>query len=169
MTDNDLERGQNWLKKLLQLLGVYTDVKGELEANFLEAGEARQNSYWLIVDESTMTPEQVQRLIGLNGSVLDATQYLANSILNINSEFEEQAFYTIEIAGYRVKRQAEVRATALSAAQQVRVNGGEQEIKSLSSAERRQIHSLLQEFPDLETFSRGKEPHRHLVVRLAQL
>ncbi|MDF5732870.1 MAG: RNA-binding protein, partial [Rhizonema sp. PD38] len=29
------------------------------------------------------------------------------------------------------------------------------------------IHTYLKDFGDLETFSRGKEPHRHLVVRPA--
>ncbi|MGF1674876.1 MAG: R3H domain-containing nucleic acid-binding protein, partial [Rivularia sp. (in: cyanobacteria)] len=50
---------------------------------------------------------------------------------------------------------------------QVRNTGREVEVKSLSSAERRQVHTLLKEFEDLESFSQGKEPHRHLVVRPA--
>ena len=40
------------------------------------------------------------------------------------------------------------------------------EITALSSAERRQIHTLLKEATDLETESQGEEPHRRLVVRL---
>ncbi len=47
----------------------------------------------------------------------------------------------------------------------VRTTGREVEVKSLSSAERRQVHTLLKGFEDLESFSQGKEPHRHLVVR----
>jgi spoIIIJ-associated protein len=71
--------------------------------------------------------------------------------------------------GYRVKRQAEIRALASSAAEEARATGREVEIKSLSSAERRQIHTFFQDFSDLETYSRGKEPHRLLVVRPARL
>jgi spoIIIJ-associated protein len=55
---------------------------------------------------------------------------------------------------------------AENAAQQVRMTGKEYEMKSLSSAERRQVHTLLKDCPDLETYSRGKEPDRRLVVRL---
>jgi spoIIIJ-associated protein len=97
--------------------------------------------------------------------VLDAIQYLANSVLNLNQADELQASYTIELNGYRVKREAEIRALAENAAAEVRSTGQEVEIKSLSSAERRQIHTFLKEFRDLETFSHGKEPHRQLVVR----
>ena len=50
-------------------------------------------------------------------------------------------------------------------AQQVRQTGEEVEMKSLSSAERRQIHTFLKDAEDLETESRGQEPDRRLVVR----
>ena len=36
----------------------------------------------------------------------------------------------------------------------------------LSSADRRAVHGLLSEYPDLENFSQGQEPDRFLVVRL---
>ncbi|PAX47607.1 Jag family protein, partial [Brunnivagina elsteri] len=99
--------------------------------------------------------------------LLDSIQYLANSILNINQQPEQQASYSIELNGYRIQRQQQIQTLAESAAQQVRSTGQEVEIKSLSSAERRQVHTFLEGLSDLETFSRGKEPHRHLVVRPA--
>ena len=42
----------------------------------------------------------------------------------------------------------------------------EYEVKGQSSAERRQLHGLLGEHENIETFSRGREPERHLVVKL---
>ncbi|GAA6614852.1 protein jag [Scytonema sp. NUACC26] len=172
MTDNRIERGQEWLKTLLRLSGVSVEVTGEIETNpapndFEDTPES--DSYWLTIDESTLTPEQIATFIGSDGSVLDAVQYLANTILNLNQSPDLQASYTVELDGYRVKRYAEIRSMAEIAAEQARSSGLEVEIKSLSSAERRQVHTLLKEFGDLETFSRGKEPHRHLVVRLASL
>ncbi|WP_026735015.1 Jag family protein [Fischerella sp. PCC 9605] len=168
MIDTRMQRGQQWLKTLLQLTGINTEIQAELEAAAITEGESTEpDNYWLIIDEINMMPEQIQVLIGPGGVVLDAIQYLANSVLNLNQPPEEQASYTIELNGYRVKRQAEIRAIAQAAAMQARTTGKEVEIKSLSSAERRQIHTFLKEFGDLETFSRGKEPHRNLVVRPA--
>jgi spoIIIJ-associated protein len=97
--------------------------------------------------------------------VLDAIQYLANSILNLGQGESQQAAYTIELDGYRARRQAELQALATNAAQRVRETGEEFEMKSLSSAERRQVHTFLKECDDLETMSRGQEPDRRLVVR----
>ncbi|MBR8832875.1 MAG: RNA-binding protein [Stigonema ocellatum SAG 48.90 = DSM 106950] len=170
MTDSRMQRGQQWLKTLLQLTGVSVDVQGELESAIIQDGESQEpDSFWLTIDEANLMPEQIQILTGPDGAVLDAIQYLANSILNLNQQQEQQASYTIELNGYRVKRQAEISAMAEEAAELVRSSGQEVEIKSLSSAERRQVHTFLKEFSDLETFSRGKEPHRHLVVRPAML
>lgn len=162
-----MERGQQWLKTLLQLTGISTEVKGDLQIAPPPGDSQEPDNYWLTIDETNLSSEQVNLLIGADGSVLDAIQYLANSVLNLNQPLDLQASYTIELNGYRVKRQAEIQTLAEAASQQVRITGQEVEIKSLSSAERRQIHTFLKEFADLETFSRGKEPHRHLVVRPA--
>ena len=166
MTDSHIQRGQQWLTTLLKKSGVADniEIQVELDTNH-ELPE--QSSYWLTIDKTNLTPEQIQVLIGNRGSVLDAIQYLANSILNLNQSPEEQGSYIIELDGYRVKRQEEILTMAKSAAEEVRATGQEVIIKSLSSAERRQVHSLFQDFTDLETFSRGKEPNRHLVVCLA--
>ncbi|HEY9851146.1 MAG TPA: R3H domain-containing nucleic acid-binding protein [Leptolyngbyaceae cyanobacterium] len=169
MTDIQIERGQKWLEELLQLMKIPAKVKVEKIATEGEAeheDDYEPDNYWLIVDESQLTPVQMQILIGSEGATLDAMQYLANAILNLSQEPEQQAAYTIELNGYRIRRQAELRALAEYAVQQVRANGQEFEMKSLSSAERRQIHTFLKEFTDLESYSRGKEPDRRLVVRL---
>lgn len=166
MTDNRMQRGQQWLEKLLQLMNVSADVKAELHITPFEGSDFQQpDSYWLTIDERQLKPEQIQILIGSEGTALDAIQYLANALLNLNQPQDLQAAYTVELNGYRLRRQAEIQQLAESAAEQVRTSGQEVEIKSLSAAERRQVHTFMKGFKDLETFSRGKEPHRHLVVR----
>lgn len=165
MSDGRMQRGQQWLERLLPLMGVSTDVQAQLRAAEEPSDRSEPDSYWLTINENNLQPEQIQILIGAQGSVLDAIQYLANATLNVNQSQDQQAAYTIELDGYRVRRQAEIEAIAQSAIEQVRATGQEVEIKSLSSAERRQIHTFLKEYQDLETFSRGKEPHRHLVIR----
>lgn len=155
-------RGQQWLEKLLKLAAMPSTVTAELSPE----GLAEPGSYWLTVEETHLTPEQIEILIGPEGAVIDAIQYLANSILNIGQEEDQQASYTIELHGYRVRRQAELREMAERAAQQVRQTGQEFEMTALSAAERRQVHTFLKECEDLETYSRGQEPDRRLVVRL---
>ncbi|MCZ2205589.1 R3H domain-containing nucleic acid-binding protein [Cylindrospermopsis raciborskii] len=168
MTDISMQHSEQWLKQLLQLAGISTNVYSQLgAAPTLETAPSEPNSYWLIIDDSYLRPEQIRVLIGTSGSVLDAIQSLANSVLNLHHQEQEEISYIIELNGYRVLRQAEINTLVKTAAQEVRFSGREVEISSLNSAERRQVHSFLKEFPDLETFSRGREPNRNLVIRLA--
>lgn len=168
MSNIPMQRGQQWLKSLLELTGISTEVAGSVETAHAATEDSPPiDSYWLTIDATSLTPEQISIFIGADGSVLDAIQYLANSTLNLNQPQEGQASYTVELNGYRVKRQAEIQAIAEAVATQVRTTGQEVEIRSLSSAERRFVHTLFQDLTDLETFSRGREPHRHLVVRPA--
>lgn len=165
MTDSAKQRGQQWLESLLQLAGVGALVKATQEESASKSEDGQVN-YWLTIDETNLSAEQIENLIGDRGAVLDGMQYLANATLNLNQD--QQAFYTIELNDYRAKRQIELQQVAQSAAEKVLSSGEEVEIKSLSSAERRQIHTILQDYQELETFSKGKEPHRHLVVRRLQ-
>lgn len=159
MNENQVQRGQKWLGELLHLAGIQATI--EADADRLES----EGSCWLIINANSLSPDQVQSLIGPNGSVLDAIQYLANTTLNLGQPEEEQQAYTVELDGYRARRQAELQAMAEQAAQHVRETGQEFEMADLSAAERRQIHTFLQAFDDLETYSRGREPDRRLVVK----
>lgn len=161
-TEHQLQRGQDWLEQLLKLSALPCPV--QLDETRLDA----EGSCWLIVDSTPLTPEQIQTLIGDHGSVLDAIQYLANTTLNLGQPTEQQQAYTVELDGYRARRQVELQSMAEEAARQVRDVGEEYELASLSAAERRQVHTFLKVFEDLETYSRGKEPDRRLVVRRRQ-
>ena len=162
MSNQPMQRGQQWLEELLHLSSLPTRV----EATDIDESQDDKPVYWLTIDQTQLTSAHIQTLIGPEGTVLDAIQYLANSILNLGQGEELQASYTVELDGYRLRRQEELRAMATDAAEQVRQTGQEFEMKSLSSAERRQVHTFLKECDDLETESRGQEPARHLVVRL---
>ncbi|MGV0025867.1 Jag family protein [Phormidesmis priestleyi] len=162
MGDQFQQRGQAWLEEFLKLANFSAPVTTDMRETFSET------SCWLTIEQSALQADQIESLIGAEGAVLDSIQYLANSILNLGQTDELQGAYTIELAGYRERRQQELLKLAEHAADQVRQTSAEYEIKSLSSAERRQIHTILKDSTDLETFSRGQEPDRRLVVRPVQ-
>ncbi len=159
--DQQIQRGQEWLKTLLNLMGLPTEVHVKEKPDNQE-----EASVWLVIDETQLTPQQIEILLGQKGEGIDAIQYLTNTLVNLGLEHEEQQAFTVELNGYRLKRQAELLAWVEQVAEQVRQTGQEVEMKSLSSAERRQIHTFLQDTKDLASESRGQEPDRRLVVRL---
>lgn len=153
-------RGQQWLEHFFGFAALPVQIRLD------ETKADSDDSYWLTIDSTDLTAETVAILIGEGGSVLDSIQYIINATLNIGQPPDQQHAYTIELNGYRVQRQTELLAMAEQAAQQVRSTGEEYELTALSSAERRQIHTFLKSFEDLETQSRGQEPDRRLVIRL---
>ena len=165
MTDQRLDRGKQWLEQVLTLSGIATKVDVQQPAGATAA------NYWLTIDPSSLTPGQKELIIGSQGATIDALQYLANASLNIHAEADLQAGYTIELDGYRQRRSIELKAVADEAANRVRATGQEVVLQPMSAAERRQLHTFFDGDPsysDLSTESRGQEPERRLVVRLAQ-
>ena len=154
-----MQRGKQWLEQLLSLAGMPATV--DIDSSRLEA----EGSCWLVINREQMSDKQAEQLLSNQGHALDAMQYLANTTLNMGGTPETQCAYTIELDGYRARRQVELEAIAQAAAQQVRETGEEYEIPSLSSAERRQVHAMIKEHGDLATESRGREPDRRLVVK----
>jgi spoIIIJ-associated protein len=163
MDENQVQQhGRTWLEELFSLVGLPVQVL----SNAIETQP--DGSCWLTIDSASLTPDQIEILVGSNGIVLDSIQYLLNTTLNLGQPKDQQHAYTVELNGYRALRQAELQAMAEQAAKRARETENEVEITSLSAAERRQVHTFLKEFQDLETFSRGQEPDRRLVVRLLQ-
>lgn len=160
--DEQVQRGQQWLETLLKLMNIPADVQlGRIE----QSGE-QGISCWLTINETNLDQNQINALIGKKGDTIDAIQYLGNSLLNIDLGDTPPCFYTVELNGYRIRRQAELVAIAQTAAAKVRETGNPEEIKYLSSVERRQIHSILESSEDLTTESQGNEPERRLIVKL---
>jgi len=167
MQDNSSE--VSWLQKLLSLMGYTASI--EIKLMELSAKASSNQNYWLEIDSSQLQQHQIERLIGEGGSVIDSLQYLANILLNKNLNNESQEltnFYTVELAGYRTKKLAELQNIITNAVRNVRETKIDFIIKQLSSSDRRYIHQILEEVADIETISEGREPNRQLVVKLVQ-
>ncbi|MBT9314281.1 Jag family protein [Leptothoe spongobia] len=160
MGEQQDQSGIQWLSQLLDHQGVQANVTGQHIDDDLG-----DSSFWLTIEDSSLTQSQIDGLLGDRGRVLDAIQYLANTVLNIGQDPDQQQSYTIELQGYRQQRRDELKAIAEQAAESALASGGEHEVADLSSAERRQVHTFLKAYGGLETFSRGREPDRRLVVK----
>ncbi|MEL6438670.1 MAG: R3H domain-containing nucleic acid-binding protein [Cyanobacteria bacterium J06621_8] len=157
--ESQLSSGTEWLQQLLSLMGLAAEVTA-----IDPESEDASGLCWLDIDSSNFTSEQKLLFIGDRGESIDAVQYLVNTILNLSSELEEQSSFVVELDGYRLNRNRELAALTQEAIEKVSATGQEFEIAGLSSAERKQIHSLLQNVENLTTESRGQEPNRKIVV-----
>ena len=104
--------------------------------------------------------------IGRHGETLEAIQYLASLVANRVSESRIRV--VLDIGGYRRRREETLISIAERAADKVIRSGSPYSLDPMNPAERRIVHSTLQSFPGVTTFSEGEEPERHVVVAPSQ-
>ena len=95
------------------------------------------------------------------GEALDALQYLVAAA--VGKKGGERI--VLDVGGYRAQRRAALEKMAREVAQRVRESGQESVLEVMPASERRIIHSVIQEYADLQSQSRGEEPHRQVVVQ----
>ena len=116
----------------------------------------------------TIKGEDASTLIGHHGDTLDALQYLANlasSRKNANGE-RDKSRVTIDIEGYRAKREETLRALARRMASKALRNKRSVMLEPMSAYERRIIHSEIQKIEGVSTNSIGSDNNRKIVIYL---
>ncbi len=106
--------------------------------------------------------EDVGLLIGHHGQTIDAIQHLAYRIAFRGSTARKGVI--VDAAGYRDRRAVALRATADQAAEAAVRDGRPVPLEPMSAIERKLVHEHLKGRRDVETYSEGEEPSRHLVV-----
>ena len=102
-------------------------------------------------------------LIGERGVNLAALEHLLKKI--IHKKTGEGYKFTLDINDYRMKRLEDLKQDVKSAAKEVRLYRKEVPLRPMSSFERRIVHLLLAEYPDITTESIGEESERYVVIK----
>ena len=112
--------------------------------------------------------DDASALIGHHGDTLDALQYLANlASTRKNSKGErDKSRVTIDIEGYRKKREDTLRALARRMAAKALRNKRSVMLEPMSAYERRIIHSEIQNIEGVSTNSIGSDNNRKIVIFL---
>lgn len=107
--------------------------------------------------------EDVSQLIGKRGHTLDSVQYLMNIIFNKDKD-ESRIKIILDAQGYREKRYQSLIHLANRMAKKAAFGRRPVELEPMSTLDRRTIHMALKDRTDVETFSKGSEPMRRVVI-----
>lgn len=105
-------------------------------------------------------------LIGHHGDTLDALQYLSNLACikrNANGE-RDRSRVTLDIEGYRSKREETLRALARKMAAKALRNNKSVVLEPMNAYERRIIHSEIHKIDGVSTNSIGSDNNRKVVI-----
>ncbi len=140
-------------------------VRGLLERTVAASGVTATVTLTEVDGElvATLVGDDLGVLIGRHGQTIDALQYLANAICH-RTQGEDRMRVVVDAAGYRARRAATLESAARSAAEQASATGNRVELEPMTAVERRIVHELLKDDPEVETSSEGAEPARFVVV-----
>ena len=139
---------------------LLADMNIEAEMNIAEGenGETR----------ISINGEGAAILIGHHGETLDSLQYLANLAANkrIDGKKEDYTKVSVDVEGYRAKREETLRALARKMATKVQKYKKSVMLEPMNPYERRIIHSEIQNIEGVSTNSIGSENNRKIVIFL---
>ena len=148
--DAEGDAAADFLEELLDIL----DMDGDIDIS-VEAGRAKV----AIVSEG---PNQnLKRLVGADGEVLDALQDLAR--LAVQSETGEISRLMLDIADYRAGRRDRLAEIAREAVAKVNEGAERIALKPMNAYERKVVHDVVLE-AGLTSESEGEDPDRYVVV-----
>ncbi|GKV67076.1 MULTISPECIES: RNA-binding cell elongation regulator Jag/EloR [unclassified Sporosarcina] len=107
--------------------------------------------------------EKAAFLIGKRGQTLNAIQQLAQLVTNkVTNQFK---IVRVDVGDYRERREQSLEQLADRMADRAIRTRQQVALEPMPSYERKVIHNALSRRLDVETFSDGKDPYRHIVIK----
>jgi spoIIIJ-associated protein len=106
--------------------------------------------------------DDIGLFIGRHGQTIDAVQHLAFKVAAVGQSPPPRV--EVDAAGYRDRRRQALERQADQAAADALRSARPVALDAMSATERKVVHEYLKDRPDVETYSEGTEPDRHLVV-----
>ena len=151
--DPILDHTEAVVSKLLHMLNLEAQVSAHYGA---AERDGRRN---INVD---IRGNDLSILIGRRSETLGAFQYVASLI--VGKETGQFVQLTVDVEGYRGRRERQLIQMAKRMAEQVAKSGRRQTLEPMPSDERRIIHIALRDHPDVKTESTGEEPYRKVMI-----
>lgn len=142
-----IEFAKKYLSDLLSFFGINVEVEAKLEEDVIEL--------------SVPSTEINSLLIGRNAETLRSMQLLLSSTLRGQEAAVSRV--NIDIADYKKQRAEKVAKQAREWIEGV-LKTGDSYVASLNAADRRIVHHVAGEYPNIKTFSEGEGRDRKIII-----
>lgn len=140
-----------YLKKTVEVYGAPAEVRAEEKHNLI--------TFHIDTDKPGL-------IIGKHGKIINALQILAQTIYQQHER--SRVSVVVNVGDYRERREKILENIADRTAERVLRTKQPVFLEPLPAFERKQIHAHLSKNKRISTHSEGKEPHRYLVVEIAE-
>jgi len=154
--DHDLRVARETVFELLEKM----KVRARVTARYIRTEEPKEQPSILV----EVHGDDLSILIGRRSETLNALQYISNLI--VGKELERWVPLSIDVEGYRARRERQLRQLARRMAEQAINTGRRQVLEPMPASERRLIHLELRNHPQVITESIGEEPNRKVTIAI---
>lgn len=147
--DESIRYAKKYLEDILSFFGLNTDIAASSDEEVIELNvpSTHLNGF----------------LIGQRGETLRSLQFLVSTTLR-NKQAEINRI-NIDIAGYKKQRAERLAKTVEDWVARVKETNEPYQVQPMNAADRRVVHQVISEHPELETSSEGEGRDRHVVIR----
>ncbi len=97
-------------------------------------------------------------IIGKKGKTLNSFEYLLNSLL-------KDYRIEVDVEGFKEKRNETLRELGKKMAEKALKSNKAVRLNPMPPRERKVIHEIVNKYPELDTFSEGRDPKRYIVIK----
>jgi len=160
--DADYEETVDQLEEAARVTKEYVEyIAKTYGAEATVTVEARRDRMTFVFDT-----DKQGLLIGKHGKILNALQVLAQ--VSVHRFIKGRISVQVDVGDYRARRSETLQQIAERTARKVLKTKQPVYLEPLPAYERKQIHAALSKNKRISTHSEGKEPHRYLVVEIAE-
>ena len=152
--DYILDIARDVVSELLDKMKVRATVTSE----YLPDSDARSR----VPIRVNIQGDDLSYLIGRQAETLNSLQYISSLI--INKEIGRSIPLIVDVEGYRVRRENQLRQLARRMADQAISTGRKQVLEPMTASERRIVHIELRDNPQVTTESIGEDPRRKVTI-----
>lgn len=142
-----LDFAKSYLADLLTFFGINVDIDASLEDDVIEL--------------RVPSTEINSLLIGRNAETLRSLQYIVSTTLR--GKDAEVNRVNIDIADYKKQRAEKVAKQAKEWIEEV-LRTNDSKVLQLNAADRRIVHHVASEYPNIRTFSEGEGRDRRIII-----
>lgn len=146
------DQARDYLRGILERMGIPAEVV------------AREDEDKLVLDVECSSTDDVQRVIGRRGQVVDALQHLVSKMVGRGKTEGRGKPIVVDSGGYRQRHIDRLEGLAAKMAEKAKTSGRPVDLEPMPPHDRRVIHMALAKVDGVATRSEGEGDMRHIVV-----
>ena len=168
-TEGKLFKSQKYVASVIK--------KEDIKALIDEVIKRIEQNMNIVIDNEILVSDEIYNvtlisnnnsiLIGKEGKTLNALQTLVRQI--VRNKTNTSIKINLDVSNYKMKKMKNIERIVRQVAKEVKASKVTVSLDPMNSYERRYVHTIISEYPELETESVGEGKERHITIKYKEI